>query len=131
MGRWLVPTSQIATRIVVFLSEDDRSGHHGLHETLLNRAREDGLAGATVWRGIEGFGASGRIRTSRFPDAMIGLPVTVELVDTPERIEAFLPVVKELAPGSFVTREEVRVTRFGASPTPALDDPTPKNPHRR
>jgi PII-like signaling protein len=120
-----VPTSQIATRIVVFLSEDDRSGHHGLHETLLNRAREDGLAGATVWRGIEGFGASGRIRTSRFPDAMIGLPVTVELIDTPERIEAFLPVVKELAPGSLVTREEVRVTHFGASPAPALDDPTP------
>ena len=126
-----MPTSQIATRIVVFLSEDDRSGHHGLHEALLNRAREDGLAGATVWRGIEGFGASGRIRTSRFPDAMIGLPVTVELVDTPERIEEFLPVVKELAPGSFVTREEVRVTRFGTSPTPGLDDPSPKNPHRR
>ena len=126
-----MPTSQIATRIVVFLSEDDRSGHHGLHETLLNRAREDGLAGATVWRGIEGFGASGRIRTSRFPDAMIGLPVTVELVDTPERIEAFLPVVKELAPGSFVTREEVRVTHLEGEPTLPLDDPTPEGPRRR
>jgi uncharacterized protein len=131
MGRWPVPTSQIATRVVIFLSEDDRSGHHGLHEELLNRAREDGLAGATVWRGIEGFGASGRIRTSRFPDAMIGLPVTVEVIDSPERIEAFLPVVKQLAPGSFVTREEVRVTRFGASSTLGLDDPSPKSPHRR
>ena len=126
-----MPTSEIATRIVVFLSEDDRLGHHGLHEALVNRAREDGLAGATVWRGIEGFGTSGRIRTSRFPDAMIGLPVTVEVVDTPERIEAFLPVVKELAPGSFVTREEVRVTRFGSQQSPGLDDPTPKAPHRR
>lgn len=126
-----MPTSQIATRIVVFLSEDDRSGHHGLHETLLNRAREDGLAGATVWRGIEGFGASGRIRTSRFPDAMTGLPVTVELVDTPERIEAFLPVVKELAPGSFVTREEVRVTHWEGEPTLPVDDPMPEGPRRR
>lgn len=123
-----MPTSQVATRIVIFLSEDDRSGHHGLHEALITRAREDGMAGATVWRGIEGFGSSGRIRTARFPDAMIGLPVTVELVDTPERVEAFLPVVKELAPGSFVTREEVTITRFGATEPPALDDPTPRTP---
>lgn len=123
-----MPTSQVATRIVIFLSEDDRSGHHGLHEALLNRAREDGLAGATVWRGIEGFGGSGRMRTDRFPDAVIGLPMTVELVDSPERIEAFLPVVKELAPGSLVTREEVKVTRFDTAQPPGLDDPTPKAP---
>jgi PII-like signaling protein len=126
-----VPTSQVATRIVIFLSEDDRSGHHGLHEALLDRAREDGMAGATIWRGIEGFGSSGRMRTGRFPDAMIGLPVTVELIDSPERIEEFLPVIKELAPGSFVTREEVRITRFSpAQPSPALDDPAPRSPRR-
>ena len=123
-------TTQGATRIVIFLSEDDRSGHHGLPEELVNRAREDGLAGATIWRGIEGFGASGRIRTSRFPDAMIGLPVTVELIDTPERIESFLPIVKELAPRSFVTREEVTVTRFGAADAQGLDDPSPRGPRR-
>jgi PII-like signaling protein len=125
-----VPTSEVATRIVVFLSEDDRSGHHGLHEVLLDRAREDGLAGATIWRGIEGFGAAGRMRTGRFPDAMIGLPITVELIDSAERIEAFLPVVKELAPGSFVTREQVEVTRFAPTHTPALDDPPPKSSRR-
>jgi uncharacterized protein len=124
-----MPTGNVATRIVIFLSEDDRSGHHRLHETLLNRAREDGMAGATIWRGIEGFGASGRVRTSRFPDAIIGLPVTIELIDTAERIEAFLPVVKELAPGSFVTREEVRATGFGEAPGPGLDDPIPSGPH--
>ena len=125
-----MPTSEVATRIVIFLSEDDRLGHHGLHEALLDRAREDGMAGATVWRGIEGFGSSGRIRTSRFPDAMLGLPVTVEIVDSPDRIESFLPVVKELAPRSFMTREEVRVTRFDVAKPPALDDPTPKTPRR-
>lgn len=123
-------TTQGATRIVIFLSEDDRSGRHGLHEALLNRAREFGLAGATIWRGIEGFGASGRVRTSRFPDAMIGLPVTVELIDTPERIRAFLPVVRELAPGSFVTREEVEVTRFRVNQPEGPDDPSPKNSRR-
>lgn len=123
-----MPLSEVGTRIVVFLSEDDRISHHALHEEVLNRAREDGMAGATVWRGVEGFGASGRFRTGRFPDANIGLPVAVELVDTPERIEAFLPVIKELAPGSFVTREEVKVTRFGLHDHPALDDPSPKEP---
>lgn len=125
-----MPVTEVATRIMVFLSEDDRVAHHGLHETLLSRAREDGLAGATVWRGIEGFGASGRLRTARFPDAATGLPLALELIDAPERIEAFLSVVLELAPGCFVTREQVQMTRFGGSPARGLDDPGPKGAHR-
>lgn len=116
---------EVATRIMVFLSEDDRVGHHGLHEALLDRAREDGMAGATVWRGIEGFGASGHIRTARFPDANIALPLAVELIDRPERIEAFLPVVTKMAPGSLITREQVQMTRSGAASVRALDDPAP------
>ena len=124
-----MPVTEVATRVMVFLSEDDRVAHHGLHEALLNRAREDGLAGATVWRGIEGFGASGRFRTARFPDAATGLPLALELIDAPERIEAFLPVVRELAPGCFVTREQVQMTRFGRSPARGLDDPGPKGAH--
>lgn len=121
-----MPVIQAATRIVVFLSEDDRAGHRGLHEVLVQRAREEGMAGASVWRGIEGFGGSGRIRTSRFPDAAAGLPLAVELVDTPERIDAFLAVVHELAPGSLVTREPVALTRLGGSVAPSLDDPPPR-----
>jgi uncharacterized protein len=103
---------QAGTRIVIFLSEDDRVGRHALHEALVERARELGMAGATVWRGIAGYGASGHVRSARFPDANLGLPLAVELIDLPERIEAFLPVVWELAPGSLVTREPVQVTRF-------------------
>jgi hypothetical protein len=56
--------------------------------------------------------------------------LAVELLDAPDRIEAFLPVVRELAPGSLVTREEVRMTRFGVPSTRGLDDPGPKGPHR-
>lgn len=119
----MVPISEVGTRIVIFLSEDDRIGHHGLHEAILDRAREDGMAGATVWRGIEGFGKSGHFRTARFPDANIGLPVTLEVIDRPERIDAFLPVVKALAPGSLVTSEQVQMTRFASARPPALDDP--------
>jgi PII-like signaling protein len=115
---------------MVFLSEDDRVGHHGLHIELLNRAREDGLAGATVWKGIEGFGSSGRFRTARFPDAVVGLPLALELVDSAERIDAFLAVIKELAPGSFVTREQVEMSHFGSSEVRGLDDPAPREVHR-
>lgn len=108
-----MPVTQAAVRIVVFLTEDDRVGHRGLHEVLVQRARQEGMAGASVWRGIEGFGASGLIRTARFPDAAAGLPLAVELVDTPERIGAFLTIVHELAPGSLVTRERVTLARPG------------------
>jgi hypothetical protein len=120
----------VATRIMIFLSEDDRVGHHGLHEALLDRAREDGMAGVTVWRGIEGFGTSGHIRTARFPDADIGLPLAVEVIDLPERIEAFLPVVSAMAPGSLVTKEQVQMSRFKPAHAPALDDPDPRDQHR-
>jgi len=122
--------AESATRIMIFLSEDDRMGHHGLYQTIVNRARDDGMAGATVWRGIEGFGASGHVRSMRFPDAVTGLPLAVELIDSPDRIEAFLPVVHELAPGSLVTREEVRMIRSGAPPSRGLDDPAPKGTHQ-
>jgi len=124
-----MPASEIATRIMIFLSEDDRLGRHGLHQAIVDRARDDGMAGATVWRGIEGFGSSGHVRTMRFPDAATGLPLAVEMFDSPERIEAFLPVVRELAPGSLVTREEIRMTRYGGQSARGLDDPGPKGAH--
>jgi uncharacterized protein len=126
-----MPGTEVVTRIMIFLSEDDRLGHHGLDEAIVSRARDDGMAGATVWRGLEGFGASGHIRTARFPDSMTGLPVVIELLDAPDRIDAFLSVVRELAPGSLVTREQVEMTRFGAAaPPPGLDDPGPKGVHQ-
>lgn len=115
-----------ATRLVVFLSEDDHAGHQHVHQALLERAREEGMAGATVWRGIEGFGASGHLRTTRFPDAVTGLPLAVELIDQSDRIEAFLPIVLELAPRSLVTKEQVHMRRPGSSGSAALDDPAPR-----
>jgi PII-like signaling protein len=100
-----------AVRIMIFLSEDDRHHHHGLHEVLLNKALESGIVGASVWRGIEGFGPSGRVRTLRFPDANTGLPLVVEVIDSAERVEEFLSTVSELAPGSLVTKEAIRLSR--------------------
>ncbi len=104
-----------AIRVTVFLSEDDRHHHHGLHEILLQKAIELGIAGASVWRGIEGFGPTGRVRTSRFPDANTGLPLVVEVIDRVDRTDQFLRVVSELAPGSLVTKEPVQLSRSGST----------------
>jgi hypothetical protein len=85
------------------------------------------MAGATAWRGIEGFGSSGRLQTTRFPDTVAGLPIAVEVIDLPERIEGFLAAVQRLAPGSLVTREPVRMRRRDPVGSPALDDPEPES----
>ena len=116
-------TEEDGMRVVVFLTEDDRVGHRGLHQVILERARADGIAGATLWRGIEGFGSFGNLRTNRFPDSTTGLPLVLEFIDSPDQIEAFLPVLKDLAPGSLVTRESVKMSRTVSGSASPLDDP--------
>ncbi|HUJ66704.1 MAG TPA: DUF190 domain-containing protein [Acidimicrobiales bacterium] len=112
-----------AVRLVIFLTEDDRVGHREACDVLLERAREDGMAGATIWRGVEGFGRSGHLRTARLLDGSQGLPVIVELIDSAERIEAFLPVVSSVAPGALVTKEAVHVVGHPPQAQAPLDDP--------
>lgn len=125
-----MPHEAPAVRMMVFLSEDDRAEHRSLPEVLLERAREEGMAGATLWRGVEGFGATGRLRGTRFPDAGLGLPLVLEVVDAPERIEELLAVVHDLAPGSFVTTEDLTVVGGPAGTLP-LDDAVPRPRRRR
>jgi len=103
-----------AVRLFVFLTDEDRVGHRGLHQVLLERAKEVGVSGGTLWRGLEGYGRSGVVRSNRFVDSTLGLPLILEFIDSEETIESFLPVLAELAPGSLVTRETVRLSR-GAS----------------
>ncbi|MGH9298176.1 MAG: DUF190 domain-containing protein, partial [Acidimicrobiales bacterium] len=98
------PTS----RLLVFLTEDDRVGHRPTANALLERARALGLAGGTVWRGIEGFGRGGHLRAARLPDLARGLPLVLEIIDEEERVDDFVEVVRELAPGALVTLEPVR-----------------------
>lgn len=104
-----------ATRLLIFLSEDDRVGHREVADLLLERAHERGLAGATVWRGIEGFGATGHLRAARLPDLARGLPLVVEVIDDEAAVDAFLPVVRELAQGALVTTEAVTVAPADAT----------------
>jgi uncharacterized protein len=100
-----------ATRLMVFLTEDDRIDHHSVAEVLMGRARDAGLAGATVWKGSEGFGPSGHLRAERLPDLARGLPLVVEVIDVEYRIASFLPIVRELAAGALVTTEVVHIAR--------------------
>lgn len=120
-----------AVVLTIYLTEDDSVGRQPAWQVLVECAREDGMAGATVWRGIEGFGRRGFLRGSRSVDAAQGAPVSVEIVDEHQRIEGFLPTVARLVPGALVVRENARViSRLNAS-ADALDDPHPASSTRR
>jgi hypothetical protein len=68
------------------------------------------MAGATLWRAIEGFGATGHVRAARMPDLARGLPLVVEVIDSAEKVDGFLKLVEELCPDAFVTTEQVEIT---------------------
>lgn len=121
-------TQHTGSRLLVYTTEDDRVGHQSLAQALVERARQDGLLGATVWRGIEGFGRSGTLRTTRLPDVDRGLPLVVEIIDRPDRVTAFLSVVAELAPTAVATVEPVAIGRRLDDRPPLLDDPPPVAP---
>ena len=102
----------------VFVGESDRHGGMPLYEWLVRRAREHGLAGATVLRGLEGFGAHSRLHTAKILRLSSDLPIVIEIVDTIEKIESFLPVVDAAVREGLATLErvEVRFYRSGTSP---------------
>lgn len=98
-----------ATRLTVLVNESDQWHHRPVYSEIVHRAHAAGLAGATVLRGIEGFGRSSRIHTSRILSLTEDLPCMVVLVDTDERIREFLPQVQEVVDGGLVTLEPVEV----------------------
>ena len=96
----------------IFVGESDRWHGRPLHEAIVRRARQQGLAGATVLRGIEGFGANSRVHTARILRLSEDLPVVVEIVDRSEKIEAFLPLLDEMVQEGMITVEKVRVIAY-------------------
>ncbi|WP_170318863.1 DUF190 domain-containing protein [Allorhizocola rhizosphaerae] len=101
-----------AMRLTIFIGEADRWRHKPLHTEIVHRAHEAGLAGATVIRGHEGFGASSRIHTTRILSLSEDLPVAVIIVDAEERIRAFLPQLDELVTEGLVIMDPVEVIRY-------------------
>jgi uncharacterized protein len=104
-----------AVLLRIFIGEADKHGNIPLHEALVLRAREKHLAGATVLRGPIGFGRSRRIHTAKILRLSFDLPIIVEIVDAPQKVDAFLSGLEDMMPSGFVTLENVKVVRFGRS----------------
>jgi len=102
----------------IFIGEDDKHEGLPLYEWIVRKAREEGLAGATVLRGLEGFGAHSRLHTAKILRLSNDLPIIVEIVDTEEKIEAFLPKIDGAIVEGLATleRAEVRFYRFRPHP---------------
>jgi uncharacterized protein len=108
-----LPKQAILLRI--FFGEDDKFGRSPLYEAIVMKAREMHLAGATVLRGPMGFGASSRLHTTKILRLSEDLPLVIEIVDSEEKINEFLPVLDEMMPSGLVTIEKVQVLQYGKS----------------
>lgn len=96
----------------IFIGEADHYGHRPLYEAIVEEARKRGLAGATVIRGLMGFGKASLIHTAKILRLSEDLPLVIEIVDTTERIEAFLPDLDRMIGDGLVTLEKVRVVTY-------------------
>ena len=104
-----------ALRLTIFIGENDQWHHKPLYTEIVHRAHKMGLAGASVIRGIEGYGASSRIHTQRLLSLAEDLPVAVIIVDVEERIRPFLPLLDELVTEGLVMLDPVEVIRYVGS----------------
>ena len=99
----------------IFVGESDTWHGKPLYQAIVERVRKDGLAGATVLRGIEGFGADSHLHTARILRLSEDLPVVIEIVDTDERIQQIIPVLDEMVGEGMVTLERVEIIAYRGS----------------
>ena len=104
-----IPEDAVLLRI--FIGESDRYRHQPLYESIVLKAREMHMAGATVLRGPMGFGKSSHVHTAKILRLSMDLPIVIEIVDSEERVNAFLPVLDEMMGGGLVTLERAKVIR--------------------
>jgi PII-like signaling protein len=110
-----IPKQAVLLRI--FIGEDDRSDGSPLYEAIVLKAREQHLAGATVLRGPMGFGASSRLHTTKILRLSEDLPLVIEIVDSEDKINSFLPTVDAMMTSGLITLEKVQVLQYGAKAT--------------
>ena len=103
-----------AVLLRIFFGEDDKFGRSPLYEAIVMKAREMHLAGATVLRGPMGFGASSRLHTTKILRLSEDLPLVIEIVDSEEKINEFLPVLDDMMSSGLVTIEKVQVLHYGS-----------------
>ena len=105
-----------ARRLTVYIGEQDKWDHKPLATEIVHRAQQAGLAGATVLRGVEGFGASHHVHTTRILSLSNDLPMVIVIVDTAERVDAFVPQLDELITEGLVVIEDIEVIRYVGRP---------------
>ena len=98
-----------AVLLRIFIGENDKYEKAPLFEWIVRKAREEGLAGATVLRGLEGYGAHSRLHTAKILRLSSDLPIVIEIVDTADKIEAFLPLIDDAISEGLATIENVEV----------------------
>jgi PII-like signaling protein len=108
-----IPREAVVLHIII--GESDRHQHHPLYEAIVLKARESHLAGATVLRGAMGFGKSSRLHTAKILRLSMDLPIVIEIVDSEEKIRAFLPTLDGMLGGGLVTMEKVQVIDYRGS----------------
>ena len=108
-----IPHDAVLLRI--FIGESDRWHHQPLYEAIVLKARELGLAGATVLRGPMGFGANSHLHTAKILRLSADLPMVIEIVDTEEKVNLLLPHLDEMVKEGLVTLEDVRVLKYRAN----------------
>jgi uncharacterized protein len=101
----------------VFIGENDKFGGSPLYEAIVLKARELHLAGATVLRGPMGFGASSRLHTAKILRLSEDLPLVIEIVDSEDKINGFLPTLDQMMTSGLITLEKVQVLQYGAKAT--------------
>jgi uncharacterized protein len=96
----------------IFFGESDEYNHRPLYKAIVLRARELNLAGATLLRGRMGFGRSNRLQNASILMLSFDLPMVLEIIDTPEKIESFLPELKKMMPDGLITTERAQIIRY-------------------
>jgi uncharacterized protein len=97
----------------IYISEDSKCKGHNLYHAIVFKLKEIGMAGVTVTRGIEGFGQEKRLHTARILDLSLSLPIVVEVIDIPERIEKAIPILEEMVNEGLITVSDVNVIKYG------------------
>lgn len=112
----------------IFIGEADRHGRRPLYQALVELFRREGVAGATVLRGVLGYGAKSHLHAAHLLRLSDDLPMVVEVVDSQETIDRILPAVDAMIAEGLVTMEKVRVLRYAPRPTPASPSGEPETP---
>ncbi|HSN78599.1 MAG TPA: DUF190 domain-containing protein [Anaerolineae bacterium] len=102
----------IATKVTIYIGESDRRGQKPLYLAILELLKRENCAGATVTRGVSGFGSHSRIRTATIVDLSPDLPLVIEWVDNPDRVDRVLPMIVEMVPEGLLTRQQVEVVSY-------------------